>query len=114
MTRQTENAVRALCGADATIDGETLKRAVNVLKGRDVAAVERVPHDRLLSRDETAKRLNRSKKTVDRLCRAGLLIRATFGNMGRASGILESSVDGLLAEARARAVGVEGVENDSN
>lgn len=48
--------------------------------------------ERLMSRQEVAKMICRSPKTVDELCLQGVFTRITFPGRSRASGILASSV----------------------
>ncbi len=89
MLESTKVAIRAVCGADATIGKEQLASAIALLQG---SRAEPEPLPRLIGRKEAARLLGRSTKRVDQLALSGVLVRVHAPGTRRAIGFTESSV----------------------
>jgi len=88
------------CGmqADPTLTPADRTRIMAVL--RQPAALKSAPvtstEPRLIRRAETARRLSRSLRFVDKLAAAGILAKRKLPGRVRASGFLASDVDALI------------------
>ena len=100
MLPTTFDAMKAMLRADPSISqGDRARLLARLREGPGLdndkaAAVPQAP--RLLRRRVVAARLSTSLRTVDNLCRQGLLKKRVLDNRQRAYGILAESVDALI------------------
>lgn len=84
MMHHTEVAVLAILRADPTVDAETIRAAVAVLKGRAPApAADAEPVDRAIPRSRVAEILGVKPHTVSDYARKGLLVPFRMGERGQ-------------------------------
>ncbi len=96
MKTSTLTALKAILDGDPVRtrqDRETLMRTL----GLEEVAVSKEPEDKLVSFEEAAKRLNRSPRSLHLLARRGVLRKAILPGFKRASGVMASDLDRLLA-----------------
>ena len=100
MLLTTLDAMKAMLRADPSISpGDRVRLMTRLREGPELdndkaPAVPQAPH--LLRRSAVAARLSTSLRTVDNLCRQGLLKKRVLDNRQRAYGILAESVDALI------------------
>lgn len=101
MLRSTIDLIRAGLGTDASLTPADRKHILAIL--RNGAAPQLTPPSpppdttpRLIRRAETAARLSRSLRFVDKLAAAGILTKRKLPGRVRASGFLASDVDALI------------------
>lgn len=96
MHNDTRTTIRSICRADGTISEEQIDSAIAALEGKVKMSAEKPVQDRLLSRQEVARLINRQVETVDYYCRKGAFRRVFIGGSTRSSGISEASVNAWL------------------
>lgn len=103
MNQTTKNAIMTLASADPSISREQLQIAMEAFtrKPQPVPVVTSGALDRLLSNEEVGRILGKSKKTIERYARTGLLRRVIRKGGVRATGIAESSVRDFMAATEA-------------
>jgi hypothetical protein len=98
MLNTTLEIVRSGLKADPTLTPQERTRLLAAL--REPAAQKSAPvtstEPRLIRRAETARRLSRSLRFVDKLAAAGILAKRKLPGRVRASGFLASDVDALI------------------
>ncbi len=99
MTKNTEQILISVFGADDTITDEQAAQALRVLRGEGAASQTSL--EPVLTRREVAKLLKKSPQMIDVYAARGLLKKVTFGSSSRASGITAASVRALLEGATA-------------
>ena len=108
MKTSTLTALKAILDGDPVRtrqDRETLVRTLGLTEG----AASKEPDDKLVSFEDAAKRLNRSPRSLHLLARRGVLRKAKLPGFQRASGVLASDLDRLLAGMAAGAEGGKAV-----
>lgn len=105
MNEKVETAVRSVLKLDPEFDAAKAEAAIDVLKGRTLAAMRKVERlDPVIKRKEAAKLLKVGVHRVDELVREGKLRRMPPGAK-RASGISTESVleyQGILHDEEMR------------
>lgn len=92
MKKITETAARALYKADETINPRLIDPSFDVLRGKTAAGwIVGKKIEPVLKRRQVAELIGLSLKSVDRYCRAGVLVRVK-GLGGRYIGITSASV----------------------
>lgn len=103
MTEATRIAVRALLTSDSSVSEKAANAAIALLEG--FADPATIAEDRIIKRKEAAQLLGRTTRTVDLLCKSGVLRRVTMGTRKRSFGILASSlVEAMRCGASGKAV----------
>lgn len=103
MTEATKNILLSVMGQDSTITPKAVNAVMSVLEG--ATPPELIKEDRILKRKEAAQLLGRTTRTVDLLCKSGVLRRVTMGTRKRSFGILASSlVEAMRCGASGKAV----------
>ena len=93
MKQGTLVAIRAVIESDPP---KSDKDRVEVLNALGLGTEPDAPHDKLISFEDVAKRLGRSKRAVFMLARRGVIPRATFPGSQRAAGVRESDLQKLI------------------
>jgi len=91
MTHGTQDAIRAILSADASIPGILRARMLEALKNAETAQVKKVV-DPVVRRLEAAERLSVSPRTLDLWRRQGRIRAVSFGRGTRAVGFRESDL----------------------
>ena len=102
MKSSTLVALRAILESDPP---KSDKDRVELLNMLGIGTQPDAPRDKILSFEDAAKRVGRSKRVIHLLARRGVLRKATFPGGQRAAGVRESDLVTLLERMGA---GVEG------
>lgn len=102
MMMTTKTAVLAILSADPSITDAQRKSAIEALEGKSICGIVRdEPLDQSLTRDQVAKILSCSKKTVSNYAKSGIIRRFRLGaKQTRATGYSANSVREALARSR--------------
>ncbi len=95
----TQVAIQAVIQADVSIDAQEKARLVRFLfsTGTEAQADTGEQQERIIRRNEAAKRLAVSPRMVDYYGKRGILSRVTLGGQSRASGYRESEIQAIIA-----------------
>ena len=98
MKNTTLTAMKAIYDSDpARTRGDKIQLLRTLGLEEEAMVAEKKQPDRVLSYDEAAKRLNRTKVTLHMLARRGAFKKVLFPGSTRCAGIRESDIERLLA-----------------
>lgn len=98
MLKSTQDAIRAICAADPSINAAQIKAALAELSGEGVREMQGEPPPRAYSRAQVAALLGVSTRTITQYARRGLLVPLFTGGTGkRAQSYTGDSVAALLS-----------------
>lgn len=98
MLKSTQDAIKAICAADPSINAAQVKSALAELSGEGVREMQGEPPPRAYNRKQVAALLNVSTRTITQYARRGLLRPIYSGATGkRAQSYTGESVAALLS-----------------
>jgi hypothetical protein len=99
----TETAIRSILSADPSVPPDERTRIMAAIRsgGAKPESAERLASMRLMRRNEVARLLGRTTRSVDLLACEGVLKRVSLPGRSRAAGFRESDVLALIAENHA-------------
>ena len=110
--KATKEAVKAICGADPSINSAQIKAALAELDGEGVREMQGEPPPRSYTPVQVAALLGRTRRAVSLYARRGLLTPIYSGAKGkRAQGYTGESVAALLT-GRVKVKDIGGGENE--
>ena len=96
----TEAAIQSILSADPSVPPDERTRIMAAIRsgGAKPETADKLAGMRLMRRNEVARLLSRTTRSVDHLAAEGVLRRVNLPGRGRAAGFRESDVLALIAE----------------